>query len=93
MTKAKKIQILNGIAAGTANIYDLIAGDGWFVKVGDFYIGDGYRYTEEQFEKITEALKRQGREPFVLSTGGSCIKWLAHIKPFNPVEYEKKKSK
>lgn len=79
-----KIEVLKAIAAGEANIFDLLAGDGQFIKMGGYYIKDGVRYTEQQFKKIKASLKRQGKELNGISVGDSLISKLFIVKYTKP---------
>ena len=73
MDRITKIEVLKAIAAGEANIFDLLAGDGQFIKMGGYYVKDGTRYTEQQLKKIKASLTRQGKKLNGISSGDSLI--------------------
>jgi hypothetical protein len=85
MTRSNKVAILNAIASGKANIYDLIVSDGFFIRMGGFYVKDGIRYNEQQFGRIKEALYMNGKKLNCLDTGNSTYSQflIKYTKPFS----------
>lgn len=61
LNRKQKIEALQAITMGKVGIWEILFGnDAFFVKMAGFYIHDGLRFTEKQFEKIKTALANKG---------------------------------
>lgn len=90
MERKNKIDLLNAMMAGKASVYNLIAAQKWFVKIGAFWISGSYRYTQEQFEKIKKVMDNEGVKPegIICSLESDVLRnWvIKNTKSFQQVE-------
>lgn len=73
MTRSEKIELIKSIQAGKVDQMELLASkeDGFFVQCGNEYAGNGIRYTEKQFNKLSEILDRKGIKVQIFKVGES----------------------